>query len=231
MAKTEGTPYLKFTDTAELTDLCQEQLNVYASTTHCIQADNVTFTPEIGTASYVTFTTPQTIGETTIPTAFSAALCNVRQVYIDGRPLLIWGDTLGRPGESSEYVISRDCPGYLANANGRPSAWWQELPNVLRFNCPFDLVYTNCWVSGRLYHSPLLTDNQVLDLPPEDVRPAARLASIALLDVFSAEKAFQLMQVAQAGMKVRRGQCVSKFAGTATMGTGTPREIINLGRG
>lgn len=228
MARTEGTPYLKPTDTALLTDLCQEQLNVYANRTHCLQSDFVTFTPVIGTPSYATFT-PAAPGSTTIPAAFSAALCDVRQVYIDGAALRICGDDQGRYGESSELLVARTFGAYQAAASARPAHWWQEPPNTLRFNCPFDQVYTKCWVAGRLYHSPLLLDQQVLDLPPDDIRPAARLACAELLYPNAREKAMAMLGLCEIQMKKRKAECSAKQGGLPQRGSSEPVRMITLG--
>lgn len=228
MARTEGTPYLKSTERARLDDLLQENLNLYAERTQCIQSDRVEFTPVVGTAVYETFTNPQEPGQTTIPDELSAALCFVRQVFIEGAALRVLGDERGTPGESSEFEVTRRLGSYLTADNGRPIAWWQQAPNRLIFNCPFDEAYTDCYIAGRLYHSPLLLDTQILDLPPADIRPAAMLCQAALLYPNAPAKASEIYNLCDRLMDKRRGECGVKTSGNVWLGDIAAQQTVNL---
>lgn len=228
--KTEGTAYLKQTDTADVLDLVQEQLCVYTKRTHCLQSDRVVFTPEVGRSVYNTFEIPEDQGETYIPEWFDSALCSVRYVYIEGAPLMRFNSNPPTPGMSSEFEVTRFGGSYLTAPNGKPYAAWQSSPDQLIFNCPFDQVYTNCFVVGRRYHNPITSTNDVIELHPDDIRPAAMLCQGQLLYPYAREKAAAILATVEALMVNRRKECDGKTAGVLNRGTTQVTQTVNLGR-
>lgn len=226
------------TDVANLNALLQEGLNVYAKETEVLGTTQNTFTPIVGQSIYQTYNPAYSdaIQDTNSgPVRLLAKpMCSVTDVFLNGSPLYvaseispaIWFNANPRAmiwagcetGESSEADIIRLIPGYLSAINGLPQFWFQKAPNVLAFSQPFDQVYSQCWFSGVNYHSPLLTDNQVLDFPDEDYRPAARLCRNLLLESYSLEVAGPLMAESKAEMAMRKGQSSSRNVGHSQRG-------------
>lgn len=229
LARSEGTPYLKpAVDVQEFNDLVQEALDVYTSETHCLQADNITFTPIVGYSSFDTSKTNIEIAAVAT-TYLSARLCYVRQVVINNNYLASYYDLYDRPGPSSEYAMVQNNQGYLTADDGQPAFWWHESPNTLRFDKAFDQSYDDCFIAGRKYHALYTTnDADLIELASEDIRPAAMLGAAMLLIPNSKEKGFAIEDRARAQMKKRRGECAVKMAGSSQRGTGDAVQTVNM---
>lgn len=228
-ARTEGVPYLKSTDVADLTALINEQLNVYASRTQCLQAEGVAFTPVVGQRVYDISQTSQVINSVNT-TYLGAAMCNIAQVMLNGVYLLICEDDQGRPGPSSRFRVEQNSPQYLLQGNGLPRFWWQSPPNLLYFDRPFDQVYANCFVDGRRYHTPLTGLDQAIDFADEDLADASDLCAAELLGPYSRAKAEEMKAILKKKMEARCGECGIKKNPSGYRQTNEPRQIVNLGR-
>lgn len=245
ICRVSGTPYISLTqDPGAWRQEVQTGLQDYTSKTQCLQGLNIAFTPVIGQQAFDTFTVPNTQGATTIPTYLTAAFCDVRQVVLNGQSIAVLDDSdagtvtdaLTQPtvalfGESSELVVRRNFPSYLTAANGLPIAWWQESPNKLWFNCPFDQAYASCFLSGRLYHDPLTGgDGQVLQLAPEDEMLAADYCAARIIIVNDRANGDALLQSTLSKMEKRKGETNRKSGGLPKRGTGNARRSIDLSR-
>ena len=226
MANTEGIPYLKPTNGIAVTELLGERLNDYAARTQCLETEGLAFTPIVGTRVY-DYSQTQTLA---LVTYLAAPLCMVTNVFLNGAYLTICEDVYGRPGESSERIVSRNL-NYLTQASGLPRYWWQKTPNKLCFDRAFDQVYTNCFVSGRLYHTPLTQMDQAIDFADEDIEHAAVHCAISLLKPYSPEVAAKMAGEHEKWIKQRLGECASKITGTESRGSGTPRRRYNMAEG
>ena len=242
-----GTPYIQQTDLTSLNNMLQEILNVYAAKTNCFYSESVSFTPIVGQAIYHTFnaSTNQAdyLTSTTTP-CLTTPMCSVDQVFINGTPLEIASSTsynsgyggggmLGnysagpnRYGPSQEIDVIRLVPNYLTATNGSPLFFFEKSPNTIRFSCPFDQVYSNCWFSGRLYHTALnalaipFNDNQVLDLAPEDIEPCAMLARLRLIRPLNPDVAMQLKPEVDMMIRERFAACSTKSSNPQQRGAG-----------
>lgn len=217
-AKAEGQPYIAWTDRGELRALIEEQIDVYCSRSACLQSDRITFTPSVGVSAY-------SMRDTAI---VSQRVAFVRQVMLGGAWLKIYGDDHGEPGESSEGIAIRDLDSHLTAANSKPTTWWQEPPYTLVFNCPLASVYTHCFIAGTLYHSEFLSDQQELDLGPEDVRPCARWCAAELLMPLSRDKAIALRNVVEAELEEREAESSRKLGGNSRRGPALSRKKVIL---
>lgn len=211
-ARRQGTPYIEYTEVEALNALIQEQLDIYCERTECVFMPSVAFTPVIGDSYFKTYE-PDPDG--TIQLA--RPMCRIENVYIGGTPLKVAGDADGKFGESSERTVLASFPAYLTAENARPLHWFMKTPTAVQFNCPFDQVYSDCFFSGRCFHTPLTADNggdnQILDLPPGDIELAVECCAIALLMPLEREIAIALRSALDPRIDARMGRNASMNVG------------------
>lgn len=244
-ARTIGVPYIESTEVDKLNRLQMEILNVYASKTQCLYSSQVTFTPVIGQSVYQTYTSNgDTSGTYNGIPYLALPMCDVEQVYINNHPLVVcgkdmtalFGAPIGNPryalnnqyeyGQSSEWDVQRAYPNYLTSLPGQPNHFFQKSPNTVVFEKPFDQVYTNCWFSGNLYHTPFSGNDQTqqIDFAPEDIRPAAMLMRNYLLQPLNPEKSAQLAPEVEAMIAKRFEEATTKNSYASSRGgSGTLR--------
>jgi hypothetical protein len=226
MARRLGTPYLEQTDTFGLTELIQRGCNIYAIKTSCLYSNNVAFTPVIGQSQYATFDPATNYSGASSPNNYylSSPMGFVDQIFLNGAPLVVANPantsypltpvpiTQGwiEYGGSTESQVMNIQPNYLTAPNALPAYWFTKAPNTVQFNCPFDKIYSNCWFSGRKYHTPLLTPNQIMDFHAEDIDLAAEVCRNLLLTPLEPELGATLGAVTETKMRTRMAECVKK---------------------
>ncbi len=200
-AKYYGQPYLRLDQAEELNELILINLDIYCRRTGCLSSDRVAMTPVVGEHS-ADF--ENTSDATEI--YFASRMGAIENVFIEGTALQAFDSKF--KGASSSTLAAEGMTGYQTAENGRPSYWWAENPKTLRFNCPFDQAYSDCYVSGYLLHPLLETypDPEDLLLIADDLDPAMWLCAGKLLSVTDREKGRGVIKDAMEMMDLRAAE-------------------------
>jgi hypothetical protein len=200
-ARYYGQPYLQIHEVVKLRELIQIRLDEYCARTGCLTSDRVTLTPVVGESSADLLNT----SDTTV-ISFGSRMASVENIFIEGAAMASYDSA--NPGPSSAGLAASEMTGYLIADNGRPTWWWMDNPKTVRFNCPFDQVYDDCFVSGRKLHSLLseMTEHEELELDNMDIYAAADFCAARLLMVHSRERGEALEKNALIEMTRRTGE-------------------------
>jgi hypothetical protein len=202
----------------------------------------VTFTPIVGVSSYDTRDTTVQVANVTT-TVLSRPLCFVRNVTLNGNflnritnfptygivPGYIYSGPVPAPGPSSESMMAANAGIYQTAPNGLPSFWWQEPSYTIRFSCPFDQIYSNCWLTGRCFHTPYSgIATQTIDFGDVDTSWASQRCAARLILPYSRDKGMQLMAACEQWEAQRSGQMGAKLSGPMQRGRGRRGACANL---
>ena len=189
ISKTNGQPFIKWTETAKLDAFLLRRLHSFCAETKCIRRDKVAFT--IDSDSDGRFDLRDT-------TVFALPMCDISQVVLNSNTLL------GRDGlgEYSLDEIERSVQNYRTASEGTPSRWCIVPPTTLLLVPAPSAVLSNCYVSGWALQPEPASESEEMLLAPEDTDAAAYDAAFALIypqaNGESMEKAMNLRQMAEA---------------------------------